>query len=149
MVVNGSAVSGDVPARRLLIDFLRSDLRLTGTTVGCEHGVCGSCTVHVDGAAARSCLILAAQADGCEIRTIEGIGSEGELTAIQDAVARHHGVQCGFCTAGIVMTLEAAAPSAHGSAAAVRELLAGNVCRCTGYQKIVDAVLDVWGDDRD
>lgn len=145
LTLNGAQVTTRVPARQLLIDFLRTDRRLTSTTVGCEHGVCGSCTIHVDGTAARSCLVLTAQADGCEIRTLEGIGQPGEPTPVQEAIARHHGVQCGFCTSGIVMTLEAADPSQHQSKEQIRHLLSGNVCRCTGYHKIVEAVADAWG----
>jgi aerobic-type carbon monoxide dehydrogenase small subunit (CoxS/CutS family) len=142
--LNDATVTAEVPARQLLADFLRHDRRLTSTTVGCEHGVCGSCTVHIDGRAARSCLMLTAQADGCEVRTLEGIGHNGKATAIQEAIARHHGVQCGFCTAGVVMTLEAADAAECSTTDDIRRLLSGNVCRCTGYQKIVDAVADAW-----
>lgn len=145
MTLNGVHISADVPARQLLSDFLRSDQGLTRLTVGCEHGVCGSCTIHVDGEAARSCLMLTAQADGGDIRTPEGISEDDRLTPVQEAIARHHGVQCGFCTAGIVMTLEAADPALHRTKADIRQLLAGNICRCTGYQKLVEAVADAWG----
>ena len=140
--VNGREHTAEVPVRLLLADFLRERLGLTGTHVGCEHGVCGACTVHLDGAPVRSCLMLAVQADGAEVATIEGIGRDTDLHPIQAAFWRHHGLQCGYCTPGMIM---AAAdliqrnpdPSEHE----VREALAGNLCRCTGYHNIVKAVL--------
>ncbi|MFQ5746984.1 MAG: (2Fe-2S)-binding protein [Gemmatimonadota bacterium] len=144
VVVNGERHERSVEPRRLLSDFLREELGLTGTKVGCEHGVCGACTVLLDGAAVRSCLMFAVQADGREIRTIEGVapdGAEGPLHPLQAALREAHGLQCGFCTPGIVMSLlpfleENRDPSARD----VREALSGNLCRCTGYQNIVKAV---------
>ena len=141
--INGAAIEANVPPRMLLSDFIRHELRLTGTNVGCEMGVCGACTVIVDGEPMRSCLMFAVQADDCSIRTVEGLAPDGTLTALQESFSRHHALQCGFCTPGILMTLEAlskknALPS---SAEGVREVLSGNICRCTGYQNIVDAVL--------
>ncbi|MBV8698132.1 MAG: (2Fe-2S)-binding protein [Bradyrhizobium sp.] len=143
LTVNGAAYRGRVESRMLLSDFLRHDLRLAGTHVGCEHGVCGACTVLVDGAPVRSCLMLAVQADGRELMTIEGLAGDAErLHPIQQAMHSHHGLQCGYCTPGILMTMTAflkehPSPSEHE----VREALSGNLCRCTGYQNIVDAVL--------
>jgi carbon-monoxide dehydrogenase small subunit len=141
--VNDDAVKAEVPARLLLSDFIRHELELTGTHVGCEMGVCGACTVIVDAEPVRSCLMFAAQADGCEIRTIEGLASAGKLSQLQQAFHEHHALQCGFCTPGILMTLEALAqknalPADEND---VRAALSGNICRCTGYQSIVDAVL--------
>jgi aerobic-type carbon monoxide dehydrogenase small subunit (CoxS/CutS family) len=141
--VNGTPYRRTVEARLLLSDFLRHDLRLAGTHVGCEHGVCGACTILLDGAPVRSCLMFAVQADGCELSTIEGLASaSGELDPLQQAMHEHHGLQCGYCTPGILMTMTAflkenTAPSEDE----VREALSGNLCRCTGYQNIVDAVL--------
>ncbi len=141
--VNGRAYEREVEARRLLSDFLRHDLDLTGTHVGCEHGVCGACTVLLDGEAVRSCLLLAVQADGHALQTVEGLaGDDGELHPLQDAFREAHGLQCGFCTAGILLTLvpfleEHPDPDED----TVRHALSGNLCRCTGYQHIVDAVL--------
>jgi carbon-monoxide dehydrogenase small subunit len=143
--VNGRAVRCSVPVRRLLADFLRDDLRLTGTHVGCEHGVCGACTVELDGAPVRSCIMLAVQADGKRITTIEALSADGELTGMQQAFHRHHALQCGFCTPGFLVTLHTAIADEWPDERAVRELLSGNLCRCTGYQQIVDAVLDAWG----
>ncbi len=141
--VNGRAYEREVEARRLLSDFLRHDLDLTGTHVGCEHGVCGACTVLLDGEAVRSCLLLAVQVDGHALQTVEGLaGDDGELHPLQDAFREAHGLQCGFCTAGILLTLvpfleEHPDPDED----TVRHALSGNLCRCTGYQHIVDAVL--------
>lgn len=142
--VNGHEVEADVPARLLLSDFIRHELRLTGTHVGCEMGVCGACTVIVDGSAVRSCLIFAAQVDGCDVRTVESLASGGKLSLLQQLMSRHHGVQCGYCTAGILMTVTAAAEggSLPKTEPALRELISGNVCRCTGYQGIIDALLE-------
>lgn len=142
--VNGQAVRRAVPVRRLLADFLREDLRLQGTHLGCEHGVCGACTIVVDGAAVRSCLLLAVQADGCDVLTIEGISPEAGLNPIQQAFKAHHALQCGFCTPGFVMTLHAANPDDYRTDDEIRELLSGNLCRCTGYQHIVEAVRSAW-----
>ena len=125
-----------------LADFLRHELGLTGTHLGCEHGVCGSCTVLVDGASARSCLMLAAQATGTEITTIEGLAVDGELNHLQQAMRDSHGFQCGFCTPGFMMTAtELLRENPHPSEAQVREAISGNICRCTGYQSIVDGIL--------
>jgi aerobic carbon-monoxide dehydrogenase small subunit len=140
--VNGQLRSADVDVRRTLADFLRHDLGLTGTHLGCEHGVCGSCTVLVDGASARSCLMLAVQAAGTEITTIEGLAVDGELSHLQQAMSSSHGFQCGFCTPGFMMTAtELLRENPRPSEAQVREAISGNVCRCTGYQSIVDGIL--------
>lgn len=143
--VNGTQVEADVPPRMLLSDFLRHELRLTGTNVGCEMGVCGACTVSVNGEPVRSCLMFAVQADGCNIRTVECLAADGKLGPIQQAFAEHHALQCGFCTPGMLMTLDAlaGANALPTSEQAVREALSGNICRCTGYQNIVDAVLSL------
>ncbi len=141
--VNQEQVSAGVAPRLLLSDFLRHELRLTGTHVGCEMGACGACTVMLDGAAVRSCLTFAVQADGCQVRTVEGLAPDGRLDDIHCAFRDHHGLQCGFCTPGILMTVAAAMEQGPlpDSETQVRELLSGNICRCTGYQGIVDAVL--------
>ena len=142
--VNGEAVELDVPPRLLLSDFIRHELKLTGTHVGCEMGVCGACTVIVDGAPIRSCLMFAAQADRCEVRTVESLSTDGNLSSLQVAFSRHHALQCGFCTPGVLMTLQAARE--HGTwpqtEAEARDLLGGNLCRCTGYQGMVDLILE-------
>jgi aerobic-type carbon monoxide dehydrogenase small subunit (CoxS/CutS family) len=141
--INGTSYRGTVEARMLLSDFLRHELKLAGTHVGCEHGVCGACTILLDGAAVRSCLMFAVQANGSTLSTIEGLASaSGDLSPLQAAMHEHHGLQCGYCTPGILMTMTAflrehASPSEDD----VREALSGNLCRCTGYQNIVDAVL--------
>jgi len=142
LVVNGAAHSVRVPARRLLSDCLRHDMRLTGTHVGCEHGVCGACTVLLDGEPVRSCLLLAVSVDGHEITTVEGLASGDELSPVQQAFEDCHGLQCGFCTPGFLTTITAglrATPDPTEDDA--REMIAGNLCRCTGYQNIVAAVL--------
>ncbi|MGE5794383.1 MAG: (2Fe-2S)-binding protein, partial [Bacteroidota bacterium] len=140
--VNGAAVERVVEARRSLADFLREDLGLTGTHVGCEHGVCGACTVLVDGRSARSCLLLAVQLEGARVTTIEAVAKDGKLSPLQQALHEVHGLQCGFCTAGIVMTFEAyLKENPRPSEAEVREVLSGNLCRCTGYHNIVAAIL--------
>ena len=141
--VNGAGVEHDVEPRRHLGDFLRQDLGLTGTHLGCEHGVCGACTVIVDGVPARSCLMLAVQADGADIVTIEGLQRpDGTLHPIQEAFRVHHGLQCGFCTPGMLTTLAAfLAERPDGDEAAIREAISGNICRCTGYESIVEAAL--------
>jgi aerobic carbon-monoxide dehydrogenase small subunit len=143
LVVNGQTRAVRVPSRRLLSDCLRHDLRLTGTHVGCEHGVCGACTVLVDGAAVRSCLMLAVSADGAEITTVEGLAeADGTLSPVQQAFADCHGLQCGFCTPGFLTTITAALVSSPDpTEAQAREIIGGNLCRCTGYQNIVRAVL--------
>jgi aerobic carbon-monoxide dehydrogenase small subunit len=143
LTVNGAARRGRVPARRLLSDFLRHDLQLTGTHVGCEHGVCGACTVLLDGAPVRSCLLLAVSADGAEITTVEGLTEpDGTLSPVQQAFADCHGLQCGFCTPGFLVTITAglrATPDPELEQA--REMIGGNLCRCTGYHNIVASVL--------
>ena len=143
VTVNGRRYEREVEARTLLSDFLRHDLGLTGTHVGCEHGVCGACTVTLDGAPIRSCLMFAVQADGHELGTVEGLaGSDEELHPLQQAFWDSHALQCGFCTAGILMTLiPFLERNASPSEAEIRLALSGNLCRCTGYQHIVDAVL--------
>jgi carbon-monoxide dehydrogenase small subunit len=142
--VNGTEYRRTAPVRMLLSDFLRHELRLTGTHVGCEHGVCGACTVLVDGRSARSCLMLAVQADGCEILTIEGIANaDGSLHPLQDAFQRHHALQCGFCTPGMLTTLmELLADNPSPTEEDVKITISGNLCRCTGYAGIVKAALD-------
>ena len=144
LAVNGRAYDEDVEVRLTLADFLRHQLGLTGTHIGCEHGVCGACTVLVDGLSVRSCLMLAAQADGTEITTVEGIApSETELHPLQEAFRDNHGLQCGFCTPGMLTTLlEFLRDNPSPSERDVREAISGNLCRCTGYQGIVDAALD-------
>jgi carbon-monoxide dehydrogenase small subunit len=140
--VNGERRAVRAEPRKLLSDVLREDCRLTGTHVGCEHGVCGACTVLVDGRPSRACLIYAVQMQGHEITTIEAMAKDGKLGRLQRALHEAHGLQCGFCTPGIVMTFEAyLKENPRPSAAEVREVLAGNLCRCTGYHNIVAAIL--------
>jgi aerobic-type carbon monoxide dehydrogenase small subunit (CoxS/CutS family) len=142
LTVNGRSITRQVPARTLLSDFLRHDLGLTGTHVGCEHGVCGACTVSVDGQTARSCLSFAVQADGCDVRTVECLGRIGNLHPLQQAFWEKHGLQCGFCTPGMLMTAEELlAGNPDPSREQVRDAISGNLCRCTGYETIVDAIL--------
>lgn len=139
--VNGVRYERTVEARKLLVDFLRHDLHLTGTHVGCEHGVCGACTVLLNGESVRSCLLFAVQGDGADLLTVEGLGKNGELSVLQKAFWEHHGLQCGFCTPGFLMTAQELLEKSPGAAEEeVREVLAGNLCRCTGYQTIVEAV---------
>ena len=142
LTVNGTSRDGFTEARKTLADFLREDLRLTGTHLGCEHGVCGACTVICDGEAVRSCLLFAVQADGAEILTIEGLERDGELHPLQEAMRDCHSFQCGFCTPGFLMTAYAYLQEADRdfSEAEIREELSGNLCRCTGYQSIVEGV---------
>ena len=142
--VNGKNFNETVSTRTTLADFLRHQLRLTGTHLGCEHGVCGACTVLIDGRSARSCLMLAVQADGHEIMTVEGLAaSDGSLHPLQQAFADHHGLQCGFCTSGILTTLiELLHDNPDPSEDEIRVAISGNLCRCTGYQSIVAATLD-------
>ena len=147
LTVNGTPFSRAVSGRRLLADFLRHDLALTGTHLGCEHGVCGACTVLVDGVSARSCLMLAVQTDGCSVDTVEGLtagnGDDGAMHPLQEAFWSRHGLQCGFCTPGILMTLvELLRDVESPSEEQVRLVLSGHLCRCTGYQNIVAAALD-------
>lgn len=145
LTVNGAQVSRRVAARRLLVDFLRDDLELTGTHAGCEHGICGACTVVVDGQPVRSCITLAVQADGAEVTTVEGITSAHDPSPLQAAFKRCHALQCGFCTPGFLMTLSVADQDAYPDDQSIRHLLSGNLCRCTGYEHIVDAVRVAWG----
>lgn len=144
VTVNGETVERTVSTRRLLTDFLRHDLGLTGTHVGCEHGVCGACTVMIDGETARACLTLAIQTDGAAVTTVEGLSGDGApLGPVQQAFKDCHALQCGYCTPGFLMVVTdylAQNPDADLSEAAIRDALAGNLCRCTGYQRIVDAV---------
>jgi aerobic carbon-monoxide dehydrogenase small subunit len=144
--VNGVPHAIQVPARRLLSDVLRHDLQLTGTHVGCEHGVCGACTVLLDGAPVRSCLLFAVAVDGHEVTTVEGLAEDGEMSAVQRAFENCHGLQCGFCTPGFLTTITAGLrENRNPTRAEAREMIAGNLCRCTGYQNIVKAVLEAAG----
>jgi len=141
LTVNGDAVRERVDARKTLVDFLREDLNLTGSHVGCEHGVCGACTVRLDGAIVRGCLTLAVQCDGANVETIEGISDSGEIADLQEAFRTRNALQCGFCTPGMLLT--AATLLAQGGALSrnrIREHLSGNYCRCTGYHAIIDAI---------
>ena len=141
LTVNGKNISFQVEPRKLLSDALREDCRLTGTHVGCEHGVCGACTVLVDGRPTRACLTFAVQMEGHEVTTIEEIGTPSHLSPLQQALHECHGLQCGFCTPGIVMTFEAyLKENPNPSEVQIRETLSGNLCRCTGYQNIVKAI---------
>ena len=151
MTVNGKTVSGQVEGRTLLADFLREDLRLTGTHIGCDTSQCGACIVHVNGNAIKSCTALAADLDGAEVRTIEGMANaDGSLSVIQQAFQDHHGLQCGFCTPGMVMTAAALLKeNPKPSEVEIRTYLEGNICRCTGYHNIVKAVLAASGQDMD
>ena len=147
LTVNGRDVREQVDDRLLLSDFLRHSLGLRGTHVGCEHGVCGACTVQLDGRAVRSCLLFAAQADGFRVDTVEAMADpEGPLSALQDAFRRHHALQCGFCTPGILMSAaELLAEGGTPTRREIEELLSGHLCRCTGYEPIVDAIAEVAG----
>ena len=141
VTVNGKQVERSVESRLLLSDFLRHELELTGTHVGCEHGVCGACTVLVDGEPARSCLMFAVQTDGCDVRTVESLGTEQALHPIQAAFTRAHALQCGFCTPGILMTLVPfLRENPNPTDDEIREALSGNLCRCTGYANMITAV---------
>ncbi len=140
--VNGVAYEGRAEPRKLLSDFLREDLELTGTHVGCEHGICGACTILLDGRSVRSCLMFAVQANGASLRTVEGLSSGGKLHPLQESFREHFAVQCGFCTPGFLMSACDLLENREGelSEQDVREALSGNLCRCTGYQSIVEAV---------
>jgi len=141
VVVNGTKYERDVEPRMLLSDFIRHELCLTGTHVGCEHGVCGACTILFDGQPARSCLIFAVQANGHEVRTVEGLGTIEKMHPLQEAFHEAHGLQCGFCTPGILMTmLPFVEANPDPSEEEIREALSGNICRCTGYEFIINAV---------
>jgi len=142
LTVNGERVERTVAPRKLLSDFLKDDVGLTGVRVGCEHGVCGACTILVDSRTARACLLLAAQADGAEVRTVEGLAEDGALHPLQQAFWDHHALQCGYCTPGMLMTAyELLQTNPAPNEAEVREAISGNVCRCTGYVHIVRAIL--------
>jgi len=141
MTVNGQPAAGEVEGRTLRVEFLREHLRLTGTHVGCDTSQCGACVVHVNGKSVKSCTMLAAQADGAEITTIEGLATNGELHPMQAAFKEHHGLQCGFCTPGMVMSaVDLLNTNANPSEREIREWLEGNICRCTGYNNIVKAI---------
>ena len=141
LVVNGEPVTRTVPVRQHLVDFLRTDLGLTGSHLGCEHGVCGACSVRVDGRVVRGCLMLAAQADGSEVVTIEGLDDTGEIADLQAAFVSRNALQCGFCTPGMLMTAaELLAERQQRSREEIRTFLSGNYCRCTGFHAIVDAI---------
>jgi carbon-monoxide dehydrogenase small subunit len=142
--VNGEHISARVEARMTLVDFLREDLALTGTHIGCEHGVCGACTLRLDGAVVRGCLVLAVQCDGAEVETIEGVSDSGSIADLQLAFQRRNALQCGYCTPGMLIgAQELLARGGVPSRDVIREHLSGNYCRCTGYQAIVDAVESV------
>ena len=148
MTVNGKPVTGDVEPRTLLVQFLRENLRLTGTHVGCDTSQCGACVVHLDGAATKSCTVLAVQCEGSEVLTIEGLAPGEELHPMQAAFREHHGLQCGYCTPGMIMAAaDLLARNSSPSEEDVREALAGNLCRCTGYQNIVKAVMAAAGEE--
>ena len=141
MTVNGKSVSGEVEARTLLVHFIRDNLGLTGTHVGCDTSQCGACVVHVDGKSVKSCTMLAVQANGAKVATIEGLAADGKLHPMQEAFREHHGLQCGFCTPGMVMSaIDLVHNNANPSEHDVREWLEGNICRCTGYHNIVKAI---------
>lgn len=143
LTVNGSKIDRTIEVRKSLADFLREDLGLTGTHLGCEHGACGACTVLVNSSTARSCLMLAVQADGAEVLTVEGLASGDELHPIQEAFRQNHALQCAFCTPGFLMTgYDLLQKNREPKANEVREALSGNICRCTGYHNIVEAILD-------
>jgi carbon-monoxide dehydrogenase small subunit len=149
MTVNGKTVSGEVEGRTLLVDFLRTDLHLTGTHVGCDTSQCGACVVHVNGEAVKSCTMFAAEAEGAEVATIEGAANaDGSLNVIQQAFQDHHGLQCGFCTPGMVMSAAALLKeNPKPSEAEIRAYLEGNICRCTGYHNIIKAIMAASGQD--
>ncbi len=141
LTVNGEPVTARVEARKSLVDFLREDLSLTGSHIGCEHGVCGACTVRVDGEVVRGCLMLAVQCDGASVETIEGVSDTGEIADLQDAFEKRNALQCGYCTPGMLLTAqELLANGRKPSRDDIREHISGNYCRCTGYHAIVDAV---------
>ncbi len=144
--VNGQLYERDVDARRLLVHFIRDDLELTGTHIGCDTGNCGACTIHLDGQAVKSCMLLAVQVEGSKIGTVEGLAGEGELTPLQQSFSAHHALQCGYCTPGMLMSaaalLEANPRPTEDEA---KTAIQGNICRCTGYQNIVEAIVSVGG----
>ena len=141
VTVNGETYERDVEPRRLLIHFLRDDLDLTGSHIGCDTGNCGACSVIVDGVLVKSCMMLAVQADGAKVETVEGLAQDGELTALQQAFSDHHGLQCGYCTPGMLMSATALLRSnSHPKEEQIRRAIQGNICRCTGYVNIVEAI---------
>jgi len=141
LTVNGETVHENVEARKTLVDFLREDLGLTGSHIGCEHGFCGACSVRLNGEVVRGCLVLAVQCDGARIETIEGVSDSGEIAALQDAFQKRNALQCGYCTPGMLLTAQELLKTGGAKdREAIREHLSGNYCRCTGYQAIVDAV---------
>jgi aerobic-type carbon monoxide dehydrogenase small subunit (CoxS/CutS family) len=142
--VNGDRYEREVDARRLLVHFLRDELDLTGTHVGCDTGNCGACTVHLDGQAVKSCMVLAVQADGAKVKTVEGLAPDGELTPLQQAFSAHHALQCGYCTPGMLMSASALLErTPRPTEEEVRTAIQGNICRCTGYQNIIEAISSV------
>ena len=148
LAVNGETRSAETDARTTLVDFLRDELRLTGTHTGCEHGVCGACTVRVDGEIVRGCLTLAAQADGATVETVEGLSESGEIAALQAAFHNRNALQCGFCTPGMLLTAaDLLRRNARPTRAEIRAGISANYCRCTGYQAIVDAIASAAGED--
>lgn len=149
MTVNGKAVSGTIEGRTLLVDFLRNDLRLTGTHVGCDTSQCGACVVHVNGAAVKACTMFASEANGATVDTVEGqANADGSLNVIQQAFQDHHGLQCGFCTPGMIMSAAALLKeNPKPTEGEIREYLEGNICRCTGYHNIVKAIMAASGQD--
>lgn len=141
LTINGESITRRIPVRQNLVDFLREELGLTGTHIGCEHGVCGACTVRVDGKIIRGCLMLAVQAEGRVVETIEGISDSGEIADLQDAFHKRNALQCGFCTPGMLLTVQdLSTRNPQATREQIREHISGNYCRCTGYQAIVDAV---------
>lgn len=145
LIINGEAVTASVDPRTTLVDFLREELNLTGTHIGCEHGVCGACTVHLDGVSARSCITLAAACDGHDIRTIEGFDEDEKMNAIRAEFSAEHALQCGYCTPGMLMTAyDVTTRFDQLEEAAIRREMSGNLCRCTGYQGIVHAIQNVF-----
>ena len=148
LTVNGSVVEKTIEPRISLADFLREELKLTGTHLGCEHGVCGACTVIVNDQSVRSCLMLAIQANDSKVRTVEGLSKNEKLNPLQLAMMNNHGLQCGFCTPGVLMSLtefiEQRKTHDRPTESEIREALSGNICRCTGYQTIIDAVFELW-----
>ena len=145
--VNGTTYERVVEARRLLVHFVRDDLDLTGTHIGCDTGNCGACTIHLDGQAVKSCMLLAVQADGRSIRTVEGLAEDGELSALQQSFSEHHALQCGYCTPGMLMSAAALLEqNAHPTEQEARRAIQGNICRCTGYVNIVEAIVATGND---
>ncbi|MEO5577039.1 MAG: (2Fe-2S)-binding protein [Gaiellaceae bacterium] len=142
--INGEVCERDVDARRLLVHFIRDDVELTGTHIGCDTGNCGACTIHLDGQAVKSCMLLAVQADGSKVTTVEGLAGDGELTPLQQAFSSHHALQCGYCTPGMLMSASALLEqNPRPTEEEARTAIQGNICRCTGYVNIVEAIVSV------